>query len=169
MSFNVVYGSCKDDKKAREIVVVLRSDKLFYGKRRLKNSEYQLTDSYKRLNKIRESKNDLHTEVLHILSTVGAEEQVVIFDPFEHDSLTGILETNYLNARNKFTHGCDLVTTQMGLLDIVTLGEERIYIVNNQSKVIEISNDTLDIDRELRPAHNLYKMWRAGALGKQFL
>ncbi len=132
----------------------------------MKTSEYMATDKYKRLNKIRESNNQLHNE---ILTTMRATEQhVIIFDPFQHDTLSGLTETNYMLARDKIIHGCSLLTNQMGLLELATLGEEKIYIVNNDSKLVEVSNETLDISRELRPAHNLFKLWRSGALGDQF-
>ena len=96
------------------------------------------------------------------------EHHVVVFDPFQHDSLNGLTETNYLMARDKIIHSCNIVTNQMGLLELTELGSEKIYIVNNKSKLVEISNETLDISKELRPTHNLFRLWCSGGLGEQF-
>lgn len=129
--------------------------------------DYLNSDEYKRLNKIRGSQNNLDMKLADLIIPI-TDRQVVILDPFEYDSISHLTETNYLIARGKLKAGCNLVTNQMAILDLLELGKERIYITTDNGDVVEISNETLDISKELRPAHNLYKIWRSGGLGEQF-
>lgn len=60
-------------------------------------------------------------------------------------------------------------TTQMGMLDteLIELGY-RIFIHESETESYEIvlggSNERTD--KAIRPAHNLFKMWKAGAFAK---
>lgn len=38
-----------------------------------------------------------------------------------------------------------------------------LYLVDSTGKLHEVSNDANLTDRELRPAHNIYRLWRSGA------
>lgn len=131
--------------------------------------DYQNTECGKRLLEIAQSSNGekLLQRVLNIVHR--HDEKVIIFDPFNYWPLEGISVNGYLEARSMIECGVSFYTVQMGLLDIVRDYNYRVYIVNNIGEPILISNETLKIDRVLRPAHNLFKMWRSGALGDQFL
>lgn len=60
-------------------------------------------------------------------------------------------------------------TTQMGLLDteLIDLGY-RIFIHESETEFYEISlgGNNKRTDKAIRPAHNLFKMWQAGAFAK---
>lgn len=133
----------------------------------MKIHDYLDSDEYKRLNKIRSSQNDLDKKIGDLVIP-NTDRQVVILDPFEYDSISHLTETNYLIARGKLKAGCNLVTNQMAILELLEYGKEQIYITTDKGDVVEISNETLDISKEIRPVHNLFRMWRSGGLGEQF-
>ncbi len=135
-------------------------------------AELHQTDLYKRLDKIRkvEGKNKLHIQAVEFIR--NSKRKLIIFDPFGYDDLSGLHTHEYMIAHAAMLASTNVITTQMGLLDIAWDHGYDVYIVNNESKIIFIDIDnqeSLNISRQLRREHNLYKMWRAGALGDQFL
>ncbi len=134
--------------------------------------DLQNTELYKRLDKIRkvEGKNKLHEQAIDIIR--NATRKLVIFDPFGYDDLSGLHTHEYLFAHAAMLASTNLITTQMALLDIAWEHDYDVYIVNNDSKIVMIgleNQEHLNLSRQLRREHNLYKMWRSGALGDQFL
>ena len=94
---------------------------------------------------------------------------MLFFDPYHYEVLDGfVVHDSYLNTINKMEMGCNLFTRQMGALDLPWQLDYDVYIMNHHGQPILISNETLDIPKELRPAHNLFKLWRSGGLGDQF-
>lgn len=132
-------------------------------------TEYQSTEYGKRLLEIAQSSNGdrLLQRVLTIVHRHS--EKVIIFDPFNYWPLEGISVNGYLEAVGMFNCGVSFYTVQMGLLSLVNNSGYNVYIVNDVGVPILISNETLNLDRELKPTHNLFTLWRSGALGDQFL
>lgn len=143
-----------------------------YRKEVTTKNDLMETQPFKRLDNIRkvEGKNKLHMAVLDLIRQT--DKRVIIFDPFEYDDLSGFHNNNYLMAQLQIVAGNNVVTTQMGLLDIPWDYNYSIYIVNNQSQVISVDlqdQSPLNISRQIRREHNLFKLWRSGGLGDQFL
>jgi hypothetical protein len=152
--------------------VEIRLNLMRYRTKITSTRDLQQTELYKRLDKIRkvEGKNKLHQQALDIVR--NATRKMVIFDPFGYDDLSGMHTHEYLFAHAAMMASTNLITTQMALLDIAWDHDYDVYIVNNDSKIVMITlenQEHLNISRQLRREHNLYKMWRAGGLGDQFL
>lgn len=130
------------------------------------------TEPYKRLDLIRsaEGKGKLHSVVLDLMRQT--DRRSIVFDPFEYDDISGVHNTHYLLTQLQIVAGNNVVTTQMGLLDIPWDYHYDIYIINNEAQVIPIdlnNQEPLKMLKQLRREHNLFKLWRSGGLGDQFL
>ena len=152
--------------------VEIRLNLMQYRKEVTTKNDLMETQPFKRLDNIRkvEGKNKLHMAVLDLIRQT--DKRVIIFDPFEYDDLSGFHNNNYLMTQLQIVAGNNVVTTQMGLLDIPWDYDYNIYIVNNQSQVISVDlqdQSPLNISRQIRREHNLFKLWRSGGLGDQFL
>ncbi len=152
--------------------VEVRLNLMIYNSKVTTKRDLEKTEPYKRLDKIRsaEGKNNLHTVVLDLMRQT--DKRNIVFDPFEFDDITGAHNTDYLFTQLQIAAGMNTVTTQMGLLDIPWDYHYDIYIINNKAQVIPISlenQEPLNLARPLRREHNLFKMWRSGGLGEQFL
>ena len=44
-----------------------------------------------------------------------------------------------------------------------------VYLVDNQGNEVKLCNESNLTPREIRPVHNVYKMWRATAFGAKFV
>ena len=152
--------------------VEIRLNLMQYRKEVTTKNDLMETQPFKRLDNIRkvEGKNKLHMAVLDLIRQT--DKRVIIFDPFEYDDLSGFHNNNYLMTQLQIVAGNNIVTTQMGLLDIPWDYDYNIYIVNNQSQLISVDlqdQSPLNISRQIRREHNLFKLWRSGGLGDQFL
>jgi hypothetical protein len=129
---------------------------------------YYNTPEYQRFAELRQNKARVDIVKITDLLTTN-DKSNVIFDPYQYEVLDEfVVHDSYLNTVNKMKMGCNMFTRQMGALDLPWDYGYDVYILNHHGVPILISNETLDINRELRPAHNLFKLWRSGALGDQF-
>lgn len=129
---------------------------------------YYNTAEYQRFAELRENKAQI--DIVKITDLLTANDKSnVIFDPYHYSALDEfVVLDSYMSAVSKLNMGSNLYTRQMGALDLPWQLDYDVYIMNHQGSPILISNETLDIPKELRPAHNLFKLWRSGALGEQF-
>ena len=126
------------------------------------------TPEYQRFAELRQNK--AHVDIVKITDLLTTNDKSnVIFDPYHYEVLDEFtVLDSYLSAVSKLEMGSNLYTRQMGALDLPWQLDYDVYIMNHHGQPILISNETLDIPKELRPAHNLFKLWRSGALGDQF-
>lgn len=104
-----------------------------------------------------------------LLRSVTVGKPQIIFDP-NHVVTDKIFGSNisYVKAWELIQAKVSFITPQMGLLDVCWDYDYDVYIINNENVAVLISNETLDINKHLRPSHNLFKLWRAHGLGEAF-
>lgn len=94
-------------------------------------------------------------------------EKVIHF--YEYDKEDPIFHS-WNTTKNQIKIGENTIhTTQMGLLDteLIELGY-KIFIHESETESYEIvlGDRNERTDKAIRPAHNLFKMWQAGAFAK---
>ena len=94
--------------------------------------------------------------------------RIAIFDPYFRSAVAfenAHGEHRYDVAQAKLYVGDRLLTTQISLINVAWDYDYTIYIVNLDGKLIKVENGMPDVVKELRKAHNIYKLWVSGALG----
>lgn len=127
----------------------------------MNRNEYQQTDEHKRFREIQT--RNLHNTGL-LLGLLLKDMKVVIFDPFSRSVLQGTSETIFSSAEFQLNNGVNLITNQMGLLDVAVKNEYEIFIINDMDIPYLINTHP-----RYHPVHSLLGLWRTGELGKQFL
>lgn len=106
-----------------------------------------------------------------IINLLEGNKQVIIFNPNHIEFGPGDVPPTiytYAETWDLIQSKTNFITLQMGLLDTCWDYGYDVYIINNSRVPVLISNETLDIPKELRHEHNLFKLWRSGGLGEQF-
>lgn len=86
----------------------------------------------------------------------------IIFYPFGDDQ--AVQSFSDTGEAIKSRSGEYIHTTQMCFLTDAWDFDMDIWIVDRKGQAVQIKNGMLGVDKELRKEHNLFRLWRSGAL-----